>query len=441
MASRPAPTHSGMLRRVVRASLPITAAVIVVIWGTGAWSIGASAAQPTVGLGTASSFAVLAGSTVTNTGSSVISGALGVSPGSAVTGFPPGLVTGAQHVGDPVALQAQSDLTTAYNDAAGQSPTASVTADLGGQMLVPGVYNSASSMGLTGAVTLNGENNTNAVFIFQAGTTLTTASNSSVNLINGAQACNVFWQVGSSATLGTNTFFVGSILALTSASLLTGTSVDGRILARNGQVSLETNRVTVPTCAATTTTSTTTTSTTTPPSTTSTAGALPAQQTTTTSVPAPTVTQISPPWGAPAGGMTVTVSGTGFSTTAGATTIGFGPNQRVLAGCVSTVSCTAVTPPDAPGWDAVTATVDGQTSSTTGAPVFAFVEAGTVEIATLSSTDAAVSAAPSAALANTGADIDSGVMAGLALIALGGVLLWVSRRRTAADCTTQSAGE
>jgi hypothetical protein len=219
----------------------------------------ASAAQPPVSMGTTASFALLAGSTVTNTGPSVISGSLGLSPGSAVTGFPPGvIVNGSRHVADAVALQAKNDLVTAYNDAAGRTPVTVVSADLGGQSLVAGVYKSTSSLGLTGTVTLNGQNNANAVFVFQAGSTLITASSSRVALINGAQACNVFWQVGSSATLGTATTFVGSILALTSASLNTGASVAGRVLARNGAVTLNDNTITTPTCSAggTTTTST-----------------------------------------------------------------------------------------------------------------------------------------------------------------------------------------
>lgn len=211
----------------------------------------ARAAQSSVGLGTATSFAVLAGSAVTNTGPSKISGDLGVSPGTAVTGFPPGEVTnGTQHKADAVALQAQSDLTTGYNDAAGRTPATAVSSDLGGQTLAPGVYKAASALGLTGTVTLDAQGDPNAVFIFQAGSTLITASNSTVALIRGAQACNVFWQVGSSATLGTDTTFVGSILALTSATVQTRTTVAGRVLARNGQVSLDTNTITRPTCNA-----------------------------------------------------------------------------------------------------------------------------------------------------------------------------------------------
>ncbi len=209
------------------------------------------AAHPPVGLGTADSFAVLGGTTVTNTGPTVVSGDLGVSPGSAVTGFPPGLViNGAIHAADAVALQAQSDLTTAYNDAAGRPCTSDLSGvDLGTQTLTDGTYCFSSSAQLTGTLTLNGEGNPNAVFIFQIGSTLTTAPASTVSLINGAQACNVYWQVGSSATLGTTTTFRGSILALTSIALQTGaTIVEGRALARNGAVTLDTNTITRDTC-------------------------------------------------------------------------------------------------------------------------------------------------------------------------------------------------
>jgi uncharacterized repeat protein (TIGR01451 family) len=199
-------------------------------------------------LGTEQAFAVLGGSTVTNTGPSVVTGNLGVSPGSAVTGFPPGIVTGVIHAADAQALQAQSDTTIGYNDLASQACDSTLTGDLGGRTLVPGVYCFSSSAQLTGALTLNAEGNTSAVWVFKTGSTLTTASNSSVLLINGAQACNVFWQIGSSATLGTDTSFVGSILALTSITLTTGANVSGRALARNGAVTMDSNTVTVPVC-------------------------------------------------------------------------------------------------------------------------------------------------------------------------------------------------
>jgi hypothetical protein len=210
----------------------------------------AHAALATVDLKTAANFAVLGGQTVTNTGPTVISGDLGVSPGSAVTGFPPGVVTGTAHAADATAAQGQVDLTAAYNDAAGRTATGTVSGDIGGDTLGPGVYAASSSLGITGTLTLDGGGDPNAVFIFQIGSTLTTASSSVVSLINGAQACNVFWQVGSSATLGTNSTFSGNILALTSITVTTGTNIFGRALARNGSVTLDSNVIAKADCAA-----------------------------------------------------------------------------------------------------------------------------------------------------------------------------------------------
>jgi hypothetical protein len=262
----------------------------MVLLGGAVDALGTAAAQPPVGLGTATPFAILAGSTVTNTGPSVISGDVGLAPGTAVTGFPPGKVEdGTTYVADAKALQAQSDLTTAWNDAAGRTPFTTVSKDLGGQMLAPGVYQSAAAMSLTGTVTLDGQGNADAVFIFKAGSTLITASTSKVALIRGAQACNVFWEVGSSATLGTGNDFVGTIMALTSATVDTDTTVAGRVLARNGAVTLDDDFITTPTCSAPTTTTTTTpgsaTTTTSPGSATTTTVAGGAGSSTTTTVP------------------------------------------------------------------------------------------------------------------------------------------------------------
>jgi Ice-binding-like/IPTL-CTERM motif len=194
-----------------------------------------------------SSFAVLGGSTVTNTNTpTIVSGNLGVSPGSAVTGFPPGIVTGTIHAADAVAAQAQSDLTTTYNNLASSACNTDLTGqDLGGKTLTPGVYCFSTSAQLTGTLTLDGQGNSSAVFVFKIGSTLTTASASSVVLINSASSCGVFWQVGSSATLGTGTALAGSIVALTSITLNTGASLSGRALARNGAVTLDDNNVTV----------------------------------------------------------------------------------------------------------------------------------------------------------------------------------------------------
>ncbi len=206
-------------------------------------NVSAQATAPN--LGTAANFAVLAGSTVTNTGSSSVLGDLGVSPGTAVTGFPPGTVVGTIHAGGTVADQAQSDLTDAYDNVAGQACNTDLTGvDLGGLTLTPGVYCFDSSAQLTGILTLDAQGDSNAVFIFQIGSTLTTASGSSIAVINSANACNAYWQVGSSATLGTNTAFQGNILALTDITLNTGASLNGRALARNGAVTMDTNEIT-----------------------------------------------------------------------------------------------------------------------------------------------------------------------------------------------------
>ncbi|MEP7293183.1 MAG: ice-binding family protein [Chloroflexota bacterium] len=207
-------------------------------------------AQTAPGLGTAASFAVLGGSTVTNTGPTVVTGDLGVSPGSAITGFPPGIVNGAIHTTDAVALQAQSDVTTAYNTLAGQTPCTALTGqDLGGMTLIEGVYCFTASAQLTGTLTLNAQGNAAAVFIFQIGSTLTTASNASVVVENGGTGCNVWWQVGSSATLGTTTAFQGNILALASITLNTGaTLLPGRALARTGAVTMDSNIVNPSAC-------------------------------------------------------------------------------------------------------------------------------------------------------------------------------------------------
>jgi uncharacterized repeat protein (TIGR01451 family) len=205
----------------------------------------ASAATAPVPLGTAANFAVLAGSTVTNTGPTTINGDLGLSPGTSVTGFPPGQVNGTIHAADSVALQAQTDLTAAYNNAAARPITATIPTELGGTTETPGVYNSAAgTFGITGTLTLDAQGDPNAVFIFQAASTLITAAASNVTLTNGAQASNVFWVVGSSATLGTSSTLQGNVLALTSITVTTGTTIHGRALARNGAVTLDTNTIT-----------------------------------------------------------------------------------------------------------------------------------------------------------------------------------------------------
>jgi len=201
-------------------------------------------------LGTAENFAVLAGSTVTNTGATVITGDLGVSPGNAITGFPPGIVNGTIRAGDAVARQAQSDLKTAYDSLASLAPTQDLTGqNLGELTLLSGVYSFSSSAQLTGTLTLDAQGSPDSLFVFQIGSTFTTASNASVRVINGGAPCNVFFQVGSSATLGTNTAFVGNLLALTSITLNTGATLrDGRALAQNGVVTLDSNTINAAAC-------------------------------------------------------------------------------------------------------------------------------------------------------------------------------------------------
>jgi hypothetical protein len=244
---------------------------------------GAAAAPTTVPLGTAAPFAILAGSGITNTGPTTVNGDIGTYPTTSITGTSSLTVTGTNHGGDSVTQGAKTDLTNAYGIAAGEGPTSPIVADLAGQTLTAGVYNSASSIGLTGVLTLDGGGNPNAVFVFQAGSTLTTGSASSIVLIGDAQSCNVYWQVGSSATLGTGSTFRGTILAHDSITVTTGVTVDGRVLARNGAVTLDTDTITKAECATSSTTGTGTTSTT-GTGTTSTTTTTP---TTTTPVPKP----------------------------------------------------------------------------------------------------------------------------------------------------------
>ncbi len=209
--------------------------------------IGSLAIGQAPSLGSAASFAVLGGTTVTNAGATSILGDVGVAPGTALTGFPPGSITGTMHLGDPIAVQAQADAVLAYN-----AITASVCGttlsgqDLGGMTLTPGVYCFAAAAQMTGTLTLDGLGDSNAVFVFKTGSTLTTAVAASVTLVNGTNANNVFWQVGSSATLGGATDFAGNLLALASITVSSGTSVNGRLVALNAAVSMDTNTIALP---------------------------------------------------------------------------------------------------------------------------------------------------------------------------------------------------
>jgi Ice-binding-like len=204
-----------------------------------------------VNLGTDSSFAILAGSGITDTGPTTIIGDIGSYPTTSITGLANISLTGAnQSLNSSVMITAQSDLTTAFNDAAGRTPGVTYTggSDIGGLTLTSGVYFDSSVLAITGTLTLNAQGNSDAVFIFQVGSALNTATGSKVLLENGAQACHVFWEVGSSATLETTTEFVGNILAKTSITLDTGATVDGRLLAENGAVTLDSNTITEAIC-------------------------------------------------------------------------------------------------------------------------------------------------------------------------------------------------
>jgi Ice-binding-like len=202
-------------------------------------------AGPAPALGAAAAFGAFAAATLTNTGPSIVNADVGLTPGSSVTGFPPGIINGTLHINDAVAAQAKLDAQAAYNDLAGR-PCNTTSPNLNGT-LAPGVYCFPASASLTTTLVLDGQGSANAVFVFQIPTTLITATNSSVQLINGASAKNVFWQVGTSATLGTNTAFQGTIIANTSVTLNTGASiVKGRAMALNAAVTLDTNVITTP---------------------------------------------------------------------------------------------------------------------------------------------------------------------------------------------------
>lgn len=226
-------------------SLLVAAGFVALLYGP----VPALAVATAPPLGAAEPFAVLGASTVTNTGPTVVTGDVGLSPGTSITGFPPGIVIGTIHQTDVVAAAAKADATTAFGALAAQAcdfgpfgPT-----DLAGQTLIPGVYCYSSSVQISagGILTLDAQGDPNAVWVFKIGSTLTTVSGASVLLINGAQSCNVFWQVGSSATLGTGTIFAGNIIALASITLATGANTNGRALALTGAVTMDTNVVTV----------------------------------------------------------------------------------------------------------------------------------------------------------------------------------------------------
>ena len=356
-----------------------------------------------VGLGTATSFGVLAGSAVTNTSTvldpTVVNGDLGVSPDTSITGFPSGIVNGVQHSADAEALQAQTDLVLAYDDAAGRTPVTSVATELGGTTLVPGTY-AGATLGLTGTVTLDAKGDPDAVFVIKSNETLITAEGSAVSLIGNANPCNVYWVVGSSATFGVNSDFVGTTMAMASITATTGADFEGRLLARTGAVTLDTNTITRPVCdtlpaGSTTTAAPTTTeapTTTAAPTTTSTTEA----PTTTSTTEAPTTTSsvLSTTTVAP----TVVPPGTPSTTVPSGTT----PSVPTGPGSSTTQPGTSLTGgPTTPG-----------TSTTTSGP-------GTPGITT-------------STLARTGSDSSRLALVGLLAIGAGASLVVASRRRIAA---------
>lgn len=247
-----APARTGRTRRLVAA-----AGLAVAVAGAPLLLAGAAAAAtPPVGLGTATSFAVLAGAGITNTGPTTITGDVGTHATTTETGFNTVTLLGVDHAGDAITQQAKTHLTTAYNQAAGSGPPVNVADELGGTTLTPGVY-SGATLEITGTLTLDTQGDPNAVFIFQSGSTLITASSSSVVVLGGATACNVYWEVPSSATLGTGSTMVGTVMASTSITANTGATIVGRLLASTGAVTLDSNTITRPVCAplqATTTT-------------------------------------------------------------------------------------------------------------------------------------------------------------------------------------------
>lgn len=346
-----------------------------------------------IDLATAAPFSVLASSTVTNTGPSVINGDVGLSPGTSITGFPPAVVNGTIHATDTVAAQAQADLTTAYNVAAGLTPAASGLGDLTGASLTPGVY-AGGTLSVTGELTLAGT--AESVWIFQAASTLTIGTGARITVTGGASACNVFWQVGSSATIGSAAQFVGTVMADVSVTAQTAATVTGRLLARTGAVTLDTNTITTPTGCATT------------PGTVRTS---------------PEITSSAPPAGAVGADYEHTLTSTGSPQATYTVTGGTLPPGMVLDTATGVISGQ----PTTPGTYPVTVTADNGTLPAATASYLITIAPAAVG-GQETPVDSASAAGPGAELAESGAD--SGATPWVAAAAaLLGVALLFSRGR------------
>ena len=284
--------------------LPVPALAIAIGLALLLPAVQASAAQAPIDLGTSGSFAVLGGSGITNTGATTVTGDVGTFPTPSETGFGTMTLNGVDHGGDAVTQQAKTDLTTAYNQAAAATPPTSVPTELGGTTLTPGVY-SGATLAITGTLSLDTLGDPNAVFVFQTASTLITAAGSAVTVINGGTACNVFWQVSSSATLGANSLIIGTVLASTSITATTGATIDGRLLAEDGAVTLDHNTISGQSCSTATTTTT-------------------AVATTTTTATATTTTTASSSAAAGLGGSSPTTATPNRSTSRNVTTSGAG---------------------------------------------------------------------------------------------------------------------
>jgi hypothetical protein len=345
----------------------------------------ARAAQGPVGLGTADSFAVLAGSGITNTGPTTITGDMGTFPTPTETGFGSITLIGTNHAGDAVTQGAKNDLVTAYDDAAGRSPESSLPVELGGKTLLAGVYTSGT-FGLTGTLTLDAQGVVGAEFVFKTASTLITASNSRVRLINAANPCNVVWKIGSSATFNTGTRFVGDVIALTSITAQTAATFRGRLLARNGAVTLDTNTISRATCIV--------------PGAAGTPTTTPGASTPTTAIvgATPTVPSVTP------GVITPGVGSPGPTTPLGTPGVPGAP--------------TGGTPgtPGAPGTPSLT------TANTPALPPF---------LRLTPATPPTTPAIPRSPLPRTGSDIFGLLRAGLMLLILGGVVVVATRHRRA----------